>query len=112
VRSQGLPPGAAPPPVDHRRVGKSDLSALYASRYNIDLDLRNLKTTISMNVLRCQRHRCTTSSWGHLLAYNVIRMLIAGCPPRGRAAAKTELQAHGTTVESVDFARTVGDHRG
>ena len=31
--------------LDHRRVGKADLSALYARRWNVELDLRNLKTT-------------------------------------------------------------------
>src|SRR5450830_2124341 len=30
--------------LDHRRVGKDDLSELYARRWNVDLGLRNLKT--------------------------------------------------------------------
>ena len=38
---------------DHRRVSKSDLSGLYASRWNVELDLRNLKTTTGMDVLSC-----------------------------------------------------------
>ncbi len=29
----------------HRRVSKDDLSQLYAQRWNVELDLRNLKTT-------------------------------------------------------------------
>ena len=39
---------------DHRRVSKDDLSQLYARRWNVELDLRNLKTTTGMDVLRCQ----------------------------------------------------------
>ena len=33
---------------------KDDLSALYARRWNVELDLRNLKTTTGMDVLSCQ----------------------------------------------------------
>jgi hypothetical protein len=40
--------------LDHRRVSKADLSALYARRWNVELDLRNLKTTTGMDVLSCQ----------------------------------------------------------
>lgn len=40
--------------VDHRRVGKDDLSALYARRWSVGPDLRNLNTTIGMDVLSCQ----------------------------------------------------------
>ena len=39
---------------DHRRVSKDDLSQLYARRWNVELALRNLKTTTGMDVLRCQ----------------------------------------------------------
>ena len=31
--------------IEHRQVSKDDLSALYARRWNVELDLRNLKTT-------------------------------------------------------------------
>ena len=40
--------------LDHRKVSKHDLSALYARRWNVELDLRNLKTTTGMDVLSCQ----------------------------------------------------------
>ena len=40
--------------LDHRRVSKDDLSQLYSRRWNVELDLRNLKTTTGMDVLRCQ----------------------------------------------------------
>jgi hypothetical protein len=64
--------------VDHRRVSKSDLSALHARRWHVELDLRNLKTTTGMDVLRCQTPQMNDKQlWVHLLAYNVIRMLMA-----------------------------------
>lgn len=40
--------------LDHRRVDKADLAALYARRWNVELDLRNLKTTMGMDILSCQ----------------------------------------------------------
>lgn len=76
--------------LDHRRVSKDDLSVLYARRWNVELDLRNLKTTTGMDVLSCQTPQMNEKQlWVHLLAYNVIRLLMAqaacnaGVAPRG-----------------------------
>ena len=76
--------------LDHRKVCKDDLSALYARRWNVELDLRNLKTTTGMDVLSCQTPQMNEKQlWVHLLAYNVIRLLMAqaasnaGVDPRG-----------------------------
>src|ERR1035437_4242739 len=64
--------------IDHRQVSKDDLSALYARRWNVELDLRNLKTTTGMDVLSCQTPQMNDKQlWIHLLAYNVIRLLMA-----------------------------------
>ena len=64
--------------LDHRKVSKDDLSALYARRWNVELDLRNLKTTTGMDVLSCQTPQMNEKQlWIHLLAYNVIRLLMA-----------------------------------
>ena len=57
---------------------KDDLSALYAHRWDVELDLRNLKTTTRMDVLSCQTPEMNDKQlWVHLLAYNVIRLLMA-----------------------------------
>ena len=64
--------------LDHRRVSKDDLSQLYARRWNVELDLRNLKTTTGMDILSCQTPQMNEKQlWVHLLAYNVIRLLMA-----------------------------------
>ena len=64
--------------LDHRQVSKADLSALYARRWNVELDLRNLKTTTGMDVLSGQTPQMNDKQlWVHLLAYNVIRLLMA-----------------------------------
>jgi Transposase DDE domain len=64
--------------TDNRQVSKDDLSALYAQRWNVELDLRNLKTTTGMDVLNCLTPQMNQKQlWVHLLAYNVIRLLMA-----------------------------------
>jgi hypothetical protein len=64
--------------MDHRHVSKDDLSALYARRWNVALDLRNLKTTTGMDVPSCQTPQMNEKQlWVHLLAYNARRLLMA-----------------------------------
>jgi hypothetical protein len=75
--------------LDHRRVRKAELSKLYGLRWNVELDLRNIKTTLGMDVLSCQTPQMNEKEmWVHLLAYNLIRLLMtqaafdAGVHPR------------------------------
>lgn len=64
--------------LDPRQTPKRELSHLYARRWNVELDLRNLKTTLKMEVLRCLTPQMVQKElWVHLLAYNVIRILMA-----------------------------------
>jgi hypothetical protein len=75
--------------LDPRALPKPELGALYARRWNVELDLRCIKTTLHMDVLRCQTPAMNEKElWVHLLAYNVIRLLMvqaardAGVHPR------------------------------
>jgi len=62
----------------HRQVHKRELSQLYAMRWNVELDLRNIKTTLNMEVLSCLSPQMVQKElWVYLLAYNVIRLLMA-----------------------------------
>ncbi|MGH6629488.1 MAG: IS4 family transposase, partial [Burkholderiales bacterium] len=64
--------------LDHCDVSKSELEKLYGQRWNVELDLRNIKTTLGMEVLSCQTPRMNEKEvWVHLLAYNLIRLLMA-----------------------------------
>ena len=64
--------------LDQRQIRKSELSALYARRWNVELDLRNLKTTTGIDVLSFQTPQKNEKQlWVHPLAYNVIRLLMA-----------------------------------
>lgn len=68
---------------------KQALGELYTWRWNVELDLRNIKTTLGMECLRCQTPAmCEKEMWVYLLAYNLIRLLMAqaacqaNLPPR------------------------------
>jgi hypothetical protein len=63
--------------LDQRQVSKSELAELYAQRWQVELDLRNIKTTLGMQVLRCRTPSMVVKEmWVHLLAYNLIRLLM------------------------------------
>jgi hypothetical protein len=57
---------------------KRVLLALYRQRWNAELDLRNIKTTLGMEHLRCKTPEMARKElWVYLLAYNLIRLLMA-----------------------------------
>jgi hypothetical protein len=57
---------------------KSMLKVLYRQRWHVELDLRNLKTTLGMEHLRCKTPAMALKElWVYLLAYNLIRLLMA-----------------------------------
>ena len=57
---------------------KSALKALYFQRWHVELDLRNIKTTLGMETLSCKTpDMCEKEMWIYLLAYNLIRLLMA-----------------------------------
>jgi hypothetical protein len=64
--------------LDPRKTRKKDLPDLYAQRWHVELDFRNIKTTLGMEVLRCLTPEMIEKElWVNLLAYNVIRLLVA-----------------------------------
>ena len=63
------------------------LADLYRARWNGELDLRSLKQTLQMDVLRCKTPELVRKElWTHILAYNLIRAVLA------QAAHKHHLQ--------------------
>jgi hypothetical protein len=57
---------------------KRMLKALYRRRWNVELDVRNIKTTLGMEALRCRTPEMVRKElWVYLLAYNLIRLLMA-----------------------------------
>lgn len=61
-----------------KRYPKAEVMTLYKSRWHIELDLRNIKTTLGMEKLSCLSPAMILKEvWVYLLAYNVIRLLMA-----------------------------------
>jgi hypothetical protein len=59
-------------------ITKDDLAILYRARWQAELDLRSLKETMQMRVLRCKTPELVRKElWTHILAYNLIRTIIA-----------------------------------
>jgi hypothetical protein len=61
-----------------KHTDKAALKSLYRSRWHVELDLRNIKTTLGMERLSCQTPAMAIKEiWVYLLAYNLIRLMMA-----------------------------------
>jgi hypothetical protein len=79
--------------LDPSQTTKEDLAALYRARWNNELDLRSIKSTMQMGELRCKTPELVRKEiWTHILAYNLIRTIMA------QAAAR-----HGVLPRSISF---------
>jgi hypothetical protein len=64
--------------LDPQQTTKEDLATLYRARWNNELDLRSIKSTMQMDDLRCKTPELVRKEiWTHVLAYNLIRTLMA-----------------------------------
>jgi Transposase DDE domain len=60
--------------TDPNQLSAEDIALLYRVRWLAELDLRSLKQTLQMDVLRCQTPEMVRKEvWAHLLGYNLIR---------------------------------------
>jgi hypothetical protein len=88
--------------LDAEAYGKEDLADLYGHRWRVELDIRDIKQTMKMDVLRGKTPEMLKREiWAHLLAYNLTRQVMAqgamgaGLSPRqvSFAGAKQTLDA-------------------
>ena len=70
-------------------VPKRAVQDLYKSRWHVELDFRHIKTTLGMETLSCKTPEMAIKEfWVYMLAYNLIRLLmaqsalLADCLPR------------------------------
>jgi DDE family transposase len=76
--------------LDADAVTASDLAELYRARWNAELDLRSLKQTMQMDILRCKTPELVRKEiWTHILAYNLIRTIIAQAANKHRLEPRT-----------------------
>jgi hypothetical protein len=79
--------------LDPERTTKEDLATLYRARWHNELDIRSLKSAMQMRELRCKTPELVRKEvWTHILAYNLIRTVMA------QAAAR-----HGVAPRSLSF---------
>ena len=73
--------------LDPEEYAKRDLAQIYRARWNHELDLRSIKITMQMGILRCKTPGLVRKEiWTHILAYNLIRTVMA------QAAVKHDIQ--------------------
>src|SRR3954447_11660329 len=83
--------------LEPEQASKEELASLYRARWNNELDLRSIKVTLQMDVLRCKTPDLVRKEvWAHVLAYNLIRTAMA------QAAAR-----EGVEPRSISFKATL-----
>lgn len=83
--------------LDAELYPRDEIVRLYRSRWDAEINLRSLKTMMNMDVLRCQTPEMVRKEiWAHLLAYNLIRTVIA------QAAV-----IHGKYPRQISFTRAM-----
>jgi hypothetical protein len=79
--------------VDAKEVTKTDLGDLYDCRWFVEISLKAIKETMGMDILRAKTPEMVRKEiWAHLLAYNLIRKIMA------QAASR-----HGKNPRSLSF---------
>ena len=111
VREGNKPKTLVSTMLDGKKVPASALKRLYKKRWGVELNLRDIKTTLGMDVLSCKTPSMVPKEiWIHLLAYNLIRLLMgqaaneAGREPRSISFKHTlqlwlAWQCHGAPLE-------------
>jgi Transposase DDE domain len=92
-------------------IPKKEIADLYWSRWNCELDIRNIKHSLHMDVLRAKTPAMVHKEiWCHLLAYNLLRGTMVECAKRN-AILPRQLSIKGTmqAVESFTQAMMASD---
>jgi len=90
--------------LDAAAYTAADLADLYRLRWHAELDLRCLKITLGMDVLRCKSPAMVRKEvWAHLLTYNLIRAVLAQAA-REFGADPRELSFTGALQALTTFA--------
>jgi hypothetical protein len=93
--------------LDAVEYTKEELADLFLKRWNIELDMRSIKTVMQMDVLRCQSPDMVEKEiWVHMLAYNIIRTFTATAALKAGARPR-ELSFKGTLQAISAFRDTI-----
>ncbi len=63
---------------DSAQYSAADVADLYHRRWHVELDIRAIKQTLKMDILSCHTPEMIRKEvWAHLLAYNLVRKVLA-----------------------------------
>lgn len=72
--------------LNARQTPKGELGQLFWQRWNVELDLRNVKSTLGMERFSCKTPSMVEKEmWVYWLAYNLIRLLMAEAASQAEA---------------------------
>lgn len=64
--------------INPKEVARKEIADLYTKRWLVEVDLKSIKDTMQMGILRCKKPEMVRKEiWVHLLAYNLIRTVMA-----------------------------------
>jgi hypothetical protein len=93
-------------------IDGGQINALYERRWDGEVDIRSIKSTMKMDVLRCKTPEMVRKEiWAHLLAYNLLRTVMAvaaaenGIEPR-QVSFKGAKQAVTAFAPKIEAARS------
>jgi hypothetical protein len=89
--------------LDAEAFRREELAGLYRARWHAEIDLRSLKQTMEMDVLRCKSPAMVRKEvWGHLLVANLIRGVMAESARRhGVLARQLSFQGARRMIEGL-----------
>jgi hypothetical protein len=90
--------------LDAKAYRREDLAELYGHRWRVELDIRDIKQTLAMDVLRGKTPEMPRREiWGHLLAYNLTRQVMA--PATLRAGLSPRRISFAGAMQTLDAFR-------
>jgi hypothetical protein len=93
---------------DDVQYSKEKIADLFRQRWQAELNLRSLKTVMQMEHLRCKKpHRVRNELRAHLLAYNLIRQVMAEAAIQGNVEP-WQISFKGTLATISDMLPVLG----
>jgi hypothetical protein len=105
--------------LDHKQFLRAEIADLYRRRWTVELELRDIKSTMDLDVLRCKTPEAVRRElWTGLLAYNLIRQsmlqsaMAAQCRPDQLSfAASLQMMANTWVLAAVPPLVTISDRQ-
>ena len=100
--------------LDPEEATQEELASLYRRRWSQELDIRDIKITLQMDILRCKTPELVRKEiWTHILAYNLIRTIMAQAA-KEHSLQPREISFKGTlqTLEAFQPLLSFHGHKG